>query len=88
MSSKAVVKFHEMDNDMLQFAIDQTVWAMDNYTSEREIATHMKKEFEDAYGTTWHCLCGRHFSSFVTHEKNCYAYFYVGQMGINLWKTP
>mmetsp|Transcript_10275 Transcript_10275/g.26591 ORF Transcript_10275/g.26591 Transcript_10275/m.26591 type:complete len:88 (+) Transcript_10275:60-323(+) len=86
--AKAVIKVSEMDQEMLEFAINQTLYAIDNYTSEREIATHMKKEFEEAYGVTWHCFVGRHLSSFVTHEKNCYAYFYLGQMGVVLFKTP
>mmetsp|Transcript_132509 Transcript_132509/g.283205 ORF Transcript_132509/g.283205 Transcript_132509/m.283205 type:complete len:88 (-) Transcript_132509:383-646(-) len=86
--SRAVVKINDMEGDMLEFAVNQTVYAQDNYNSEQEIAKYMKTQFEDTYGPTWHCLVGRHFSSYVTHEKNCYAYFYVGQMGVMLFKTP
>mmetsp|Transcript_40305 Transcript_40305/g.101237 ORF Transcript_40305/g.101237 Transcript_40305/m.101237 type:complete len:88 (-) Transcript_40305:119-382(-) len=86
--AKAVVRHHEMEAEMLEYAINQTLHAIETYNTEREIASHMKKEFEEAYGATWHCLVGRHFSSYVTHEKGCYAYFYVGQMGVLLFKTP
>mmetsp|Transcript_21026 Transcript_21026/g.59700 ORF Transcript_21026/g.59700 Transcript_21026/m.59700 type:complete len:88 (+) Transcript_21026:60-323(+) len=86
--AKAVVKIHEMEAEMLEFAINQTTFAIERYNSEREIATHMKKELEDTYGATWHCLVGRHFASYVTHEKSCYAYYYVGQMGVLVFKTP
>ena len=41
-----------------------------------------------SYQSTWHCIIGRHFGSYVTHEKSCYCYFYIGQMGVMVWKTP
>jgi len=27
----------------------------------------MKKEFDKKFGTTWHCVVGRNFGSYVTH---------------------
>ena len=78
----------EMPPEMLDFVIAKTIVAQELFNSEREIASHLKQELESAYGPTWHCIVGRHFGSFLTHEKNCYAYFYVGQMGVMVWKTP
>mmetsp|Transcript_67021 Transcript_67021/g.131982 ORF Transcript_67021/g.131982 Transcript_67021/m.131982 type:complete len:89 (-) Transcript_67021:42-308(-) len=88
MATKMVVKSHEMEPEMLEFVQSQIAYAIEHYNSEREIATHMKTEFEDTYNGTWHCLVGRHFASYVTHEKGMYVYFYVGQMGVMLFKTP
>jgi len=35
--------------------------------SPREIAGTLKKEFDQLYGHTWHCIVGKSFGSFVTH---------------------
>ena len=78
----------EMPQEMLDVATSQAIYAQENLAGEKEVAHHMKTVFEEKYQPTWHCLVGRNFSSFVTHEKNCCCYFYVGQMGVFLWKTP
>lgn len=31
----------------------------------------------DNYLNRWHCFVGRHFASYVTHEKGKYMYFYI-----------
>ena len=31
------------------------------------------------YNPTWHCVCGRNFGSYVTHETKHFIYFYLGQ---------
>lgn len=87
-TSKPVVRQVDMEADMLQFALDRTMYAMEHYNLEKDIASDLKEQFELEYGPTWHCLVGRHFSSYVTHEKSCYCYFYIGQMGVMLFKTP
>mmetsp|Transcript_52701 Transcript_52701/g.115530 ORF Transcript_52701/g.115530 Transcript_52701/m.115530 type:complete len:91 (+) Transcript_52701:73-345(+) len=87
-SARTVVKFAEMDPDMLEFAQSTAISALENNTDEKDIASYLKREFENLYQPTWHCIVGRHFSSYVTHEKKCYCYFYIGQMGVCLWKTP
>mmetsp|Transcript_25766 Transcript_25766/g.59581 ORF Transcript_25766/g.59581 Transcript_25766/m.59581 type:complete len:88 (-) Transcript_25766:105-368(-) len=86
--ARAVVKHSEMENEMLEFAIQQMQEALEKFTSEKEIAAFLKAKFEEMYQPTWHCFIGRHFASYVTHEKGCYCYFYVGQMGVTLFKTP
>ena len=88
MSLKAVVKMAEMPNDMLDYAVSQALYGQENLCGEKEVAAHIKKVFDEKYKPTWHCLVGRNFSSFVSHEKNSCCYFYLGQMGVMLWKTP
>ena len=88
LTSKAVVKMADMEPEMLEFAIAQAAYAQENLPGEKEVAHHLKQQFEDKYKPTWHCLVGRNFASYVSHEKACCCYFYVGQMGVMLWKTP
>lgn len=40
----------------------------------------IKKEFDKKYGPTWHCVVGRNFGSYVTHETKNFVYFYLGQV--------
>ncbi|KAF8354038.1 hypothetical protein PRIPAC_95661 [Pristionchus pacificus] len=34
-----------------------------------------------------HCIVGRNFGSYVTHETNYFVYFYLGQVAILLFKS-
>ncbi|RMZ78374.1 hypothetical protein DV738_g3948, partial [Chaetothyriales sp. CBS 135597] len=42
--------------------------AMEKFNIEKDIATHIKREFDARKGATWHCIVGRNFGSFVTHD--------------------
>ena len=39
------------------------------------------------FGPTWHCVVGRHFGSYVTHETRSFAYFYLGPLAVLLFKS-
>ncbi|KAI4731331.1 hypothetical protein E4T49_00829 [Aureobasidium sp. EXF-10728] len=53
----------------------------------QDIAHHIKKTFDERKGVTWHCIVGRNFGSFVTHETKHFIYFYLGHCAILLFKT-
>ena len=42
--------------------------ALEKYNIEKDIAAYIKKEFDKKYNPTWHCIVGRNFGSYVTHE--------------------
>eukprot|EP00961_Rhodomonas_salina_P000099 922-Rhodomonas_salina.3 len=65
--------------DMQQDAIDCAAQAMEKYNIEKDIAAYIKKEFDKKYNPTWHCIVGRNFGSYVTHETKHFIYFYLGQ---------
>ena len=44
-------------------------------------------KFDKAYGGTWHCIVGRNFGSYVTHETKHFIYFYLGQVAVLLFKS-
>merc|ERR1712025_325775 len=71
---KAVVKNADMTEDMQQDAIDISTQALERYNIEKDIAAFIKK-----YNPTWHCIVGRNFGSYVTHETKHFIYFYLGQ---------
>lgn len=53
----------------------------------QDIAAYIKKDFDKRYNPTWHCIVGRNFGSFVTHETRHFIYFYLGQVAILLFKS-
>ncbi|KAF5394579.1 Dynein light chain [Paragonimus heterotremus] len=84
---KAVVKNTDMAEEMQQGAVDICEEAMEKYTVEKDIAAYLKKEMDKRYGPTWHCVVGRNFGSYVTHETHSFVYFYLGQSAVLLFKS-
>jgi dynein light chain LC8-type len=68
-TNNIVLKNVDMSDDMQKVAIKITQQAMESYTVEKDIAAHIKREFDKKYGPTWHCIIGRNFGSYVTHGK-------------------
>jgi len=87
MSAKPVVKVSTMKQEMQDMGIMAGQDAISNFTTEQEIATAIKKQFEGKYQSVWHCFVGRNFGTFVTHESTKFIYFYIGQMGICVFAT-
>lgn len=75
---KAVIKNADMSEEMQQDAVDCATQALDKFNIEKDIAAHIKKEFDKKYNPTWHCIVGRNFGSYVTHETRHFIYFYLG----------
>jgi dynein light chain LC8-type len=61
--------------------------ALGKWNVEKDIAAYIKKEFDARHGPTWHCIVGRNFGSYVTHETRHFAYFYVGPQAVLLFKS-
>ena len=64
-----------------------TLQAMEKFNIEKDIAAFIKKEFDKKYNPTWHCIVGRNFGSYVTHETKHFVYFYMGQVAVLLFKS-
>ncbi len=61
MNRNAVVKNADMSENMQEDAIQTATEAMEKYSIEKDIAAHLKKEFDRKHSTTWHCIVGRNF---------------------------
>ena len=79
---KAIIKNSDMTEDMQQDAINVATKAIDSYNIEKDIACYIKKEFDRKHNPTWHCVVGRNFGSYVTHETKHFIYFYLGQIAV------
>ncbi len=73
---------------MKDFAVSEAQKALEQSNSEQMVAKYMKNTFERKYKTVWHCIVGRNFGAYVTHETGRYIYFYIGQKGLLIWSTP
>ena len=56
---KAVIKNADMSEDMQQDAVDCATQAMEKYNIEKDIAAHIKKEFDKKYNRPGTALWGR-----------------------------
>lgn len=36
---------------------------------------------------SWHCIVGRHFGSFVTHDGSGFLYFYIDKTAVLLFRS-
>ncbi|KAI9854683.1 MAG: Dynein light chain [Vezdaea acicularis] len=83
------VKSADMTEEMQQFVIGTTKDAIitNELKIEKEIAEYIKKTMDKHKGATWHCIVGRNFGSFVTHETKHFIYFYFDHFAILLFKT-
>ena len=84
---KTTIKSIEMPEEMKIFAIETSIKAVGGQVKEGDVAHRIKREFDKKFYPCWQCIVGRNFAADVIHEKNCFIYFYIGQIGILLWKT-
>ena len=77
----------DMTQEMIDEAREAAAQAFEVETQERAIASVIKREMERKHKGIWHCIVGKNFGSYVTHETKAYIYFYVGQMAVLLWKS-
>lgn len=50
-------------------------------------AEAIKNEFDARWSPHWHCVIGRNFGSFVTHETKNFIFFYLGDKAVMLFKA-
>ncbi|CAF3356159.1 unnamed protein product [Rotaria sp. Silwood1] len=56
-------------------------------SSQRELAGFLKRSADKAFSSCWHCIVGKQFSSYVTHEMNGFIYLTKGPLSILLFKS-
>ncbi|BHF70547.1 hypothetical protein SprV_0301359900 [Sparganum proliferum] len=77
----------DMDNDMVRFAEDTVRAAMNRSTVEQEIASYIRKAFEDRYQPTWSCVAGKSFGSEVAYVKDNFLFFNVDGMSFMIFRA-
>lgn len=68
-AAKVVIKNVDMSEEQQMYAVDTAIAALEKFNMEKDIAAHIKKDFDKQYGATWHAVVGKNFGSFVTHGE-------------------
>ena len=75
--------FTMKSQDMKQSHLLTAAWlaadATQEHKVEKDLARAIKEGMDSSFGGPWHCVVGRSFGSFVTHESGAFAYFYIGR---------
>eukprot|EP00760_Papus_ankaliazontas_P022719 PhM_4_TR18954/c0_g1_i1/m.8818/K10418/DYNLL; dynein light chain LC8-type len=86
--TEAIIKSSAMQRDMEQDAVDCASHAFQLYKDQKDIAQFIKREFDNKYNPLWHVIVGRHFASYVAHDVKDHVYFFLGDVGILVWRSP
>ncbi|CAH8440919.1 unnamed protein product [Dicrocoelium dendriticum] len=76
-----------VETNLQQDAVELCLEAMNLYKTEREIAELLKKEFDRRYEELWHCIVGRKFACYISHEEHFLVQFYVRGTAVVLFKA-
>ena len=87
-ASTVKVMAEDMDDEMLQFAIQTISQAFDACKLEKDVANMIKEQFDSKYQYTWNCAVGRDFGSHVVHQTKRYLFAsFQDNFYILLWKS-
>ena len=95
-STKVIIKCSDMPEKIQLEAISQGIQAFfrnpptnpeNPSDSYMKIAEEIKREFDHKYKKTWHCIVGKNFGSFVTHESKTFIFFEIAGVSILLFKS-
>ncbi|KAH8236349.1 hypothetical protein KR032_002956 [Drosophila birchii] len=76
----------DMSQEMQKSAIECAKQAIEKYYLEADIAKHIKTEFDSKFKGKWHCIVGRQFGSYVSHQPDHFIHFHAGGLAILLFK--
>ncbi|KAL5110234.1 Dynein light chain LC6 flagellar outer arm [Taenia crassiceps] len=84
---QVTVKCFCMPEDMLNYAAILAEEALKQCTTRKDVAAYVKKRFDEKYGPLWHCVVGRDFGSYVTHQEQGFVVFRVDEWAFLLFST-
>ncbi|XP_021565307.1 dynein light chain 1, cytoplasmic-like [Carlito syrichta] len=68
-----MIKNADLSEDTQQDWVECATQALEKYNLEKDIMAPIKGFVK--YNPSWHCIVGRNFSSYVTHETKHFIYF-------------
>lgn len=61
IEKRAVIKNADMKNEVQEDAVQIAAYALERFHVEKDVAAHLKKEFDRKHGAPWHCVVGKSF---------------------------
>ncbi|KAG2271823.1 hypothetical protein Bca52824_066378 [Brassica carinata] len=88
LEGKAKVEDTDMPVKMQMKALNIASQSLDLFDVSdcQPIAAHIKKEFDERYGSGWQCVVGSNFGCFFTHSKGTFIYFHLGTLNFLIFK--
>ncbi|KDO33053.1 hypothetical protein SPRG_01868 [Saprolegnia parasitica CBS 223.65] len=77
----------EMTTAMKDEAISHLAESLVTNVIEKDIATDMKKYFDQKYGPTWHCIVGKGFGCSIAYDTQFLLFFKMDQHYLLLFKS-
>merc|ERR1712129_563918 len=85
MGVKIEIIQNTLSPELLKDAINLTKTAFKTSRVEKDAATTIKKAFDEKiFGSTWHCVIGKHFAVSVQFDTEYFAFFKMDQHHILL----
>jgi len=78
-----------MEEKLLKDAIQASSRAVGRWPHYqlRDIAKDIKTSMDSLAQPSWHCIVGRSFGSYVSHEQGSFIYLYVHDLAIQIFKA-
>ena len=76
-----------MPADMQEAAITKATEASARFKIEKDIATDLKKQFDESYSGSWNCVVGTNFGVSITHETKYLKYMSRAKTHILLFRA-
>ncbi|CAD5189695.1 uncharacterized protein LOC135679529 [Musa acuminata AAA Group] len=88
LEGKATIQETDMPLEMQMQAMSSASEALDLFDALdcRNIAGHIKKEFDVVYGPGWQCVVGSSFGCFFTHSLGTFIYFHLETLQFLIFK--
>ncbi|CDS42121.1 dynein light chain [Echinococcus multilocularis] len=84
---RVTIKCFCMPEEMLNYAAMTAEEALRQFSTRKDVAAYVKKQFDEKYGPLWHCVVGRDFGSYVTHQELGFIVFRIDQWAFLLFST-
>jgi len=86
---KVMVKTSDMAQEVLNIAVSIASDAIATHGEDRhrDIARTLKEYFDVLFSPAWQCIVGTKFGCFATHTRGTFCYFFVGPVGVLLFRT-
>lgn len=86
---RMTVKVVDMENRKVLYAqqIVRDLIMNGKHKDEKAVAARLKRDFDEAFGGTWHCIVGTSFGAKITHRENHFLYLYVEHFAVMLFKS-
>ncbi|KAL3994841.1 Dynein light chain type 1 family protein [Acanthocheilonema viteae] len=84
-SPEIIIRSTNFDEKLQEIVKEVAKQALTHCSTENEVASTLKKYFDEMTGPCWHCIVGRNFGSHV--ECILYAHLIYSRIAIILYKT-